>query len=98
MPEYTGFALFTNDKKASPKAPDYKGDGTLDQAVIDFIVAEARAGRSPKLRIAGWVKQGQRARFISIKIEAPYETQGSSRPAPARQGPAREDPDDDLPF
>lgn len=52
-------SLFKNDKQGNDRAPDYKGDLTL----LD----------GSKVRLAGWIKQGQKGSFLSISIDKPRE-------------------------
>lgn len=67
-------SLFRNDKNGNERAPDYKGDlCLLDGEVV---------------KIAGWLKDGQRGKFLSISIDRPREQQPSQDDfrAPARSG------------
>lgn len=50
--------LFRNeDAEANPKAPAYKG-------TLCLLTGEV-------IRIAGWVKEGKKGRFLSISIDKP---------------------------
>ena len=49
-------ALFKNDKGDNPNRPDYRGDATLQDG--------------SKVRISGWLKDGAKGKFLSLKIEA----------------------------
>ncbi len=46
--------LFSNDKKGNDKAPDWRGDALLN---------------GKKIKPAGWIKNGNKGDFISLKIE-----------------------------
>jgi hypothetical protein len=83
-------ALFRNDKDGNESRPDYKGDLTLDNG--------------EKIRIAGWLKDGARGKFLSLKVDKPRDDReavksdgrGSSRPV---AGNRNDYPiDDDIPF
>jgi hypothetical protein len=83
------FSLFKNDKKGNEKAPDYTGTGMdMDGQMI---------------RVAAWLKEGQRGKFMSCKIE-PARDQQEAPPPVAKSKPAARQDDpfgdmpDDLPF
>lgn len=51
--------LFKNERKENDRQPDYKGRGCgLD---------------GQPLEIAGWLRQGQRGTFLSIRISTPRD-------------------------
>ena len=50
--------LFKNDKKGNEKAPDYKGKVNVEGKEKD---------------IAGWIREGESGKFISIKISEPMK-------------------------
>jgi hypothetical protein len=83
------FSLFKNDKKGNEKAPDYSGTGMdMDGQMI---------------RVAAWLKDGQRGKFMSCKIEPAREQQDAPPPVAKPKPAARQDDpfgtmDDDLPF
>ncbi|OLP04498.1 hypothetical protein [Rhodoferax antarcticus] len=84
---YFNGALFKNDKKTELKQPDFRGSLNLDNQQD-----------GPKLSLAAWIKQGEKAGdYLSIAISE-FQDQGS---APARQpAPAHGnsfDMDDDAP-
>jgi hypothetical protein len=63
-------ALFRNkDKQEGDKRPDYTGSG------LDL--------QGGKIRLAGWVKHGEKGLFLSIKISVPAEKAANSEPLPA---------------
>lgn len=68
-------SLFKNDKKTTEKHPDYTGD-----CMINGV----------KLRMAAWIKEGARGKFMSVSFSVPQSE--------SRQAPPREIADDDLPF
>ena len=57
--------LFKNDKDGNEKRPDYRGELKL----LD--------GQTVKL--AGWIKQGQKGSFMSLSIDKPREQSDSFR-------------------
>lgn len=69
--------LFREQEKKSDKSPDYTGKLDVD---------------GKEYRLAGWIKDGQRGKFLSLAISEP---QGRKEPEPA-QSPA--DLDDQIPF
>lgn len=78
-------ALFRNETD-NPKAPAYKGELCLED------------GRM--IRLAGWVKEGRKGKFLSLSIDKPREDDrpsggtGSSAPRETFTG----DIDDPIPF
>lgn len=50
-------SIFSNDKKGNEKAPDYKG--TINVEGKEFSIAL-------------WVREGNKGKFFSTKIEQPY--------------------------
>jgi uncharacterized protein (DUF736 family) len=70
--EMTGI-LFRNDKGDNPKRPDYRG--TLTMGGTEYV-------------LAGWIKQGQKGKFLSLKV-----SEGDDR-----QPRAGEKDDEDCPF
>jgi hypothetical protein len=89
MPDYknTGI-LFHNDRKKTDKYPDFSGECELDADVVRHLIANGKAGKPMKLRIAGWKKQGGKGPFISLKLEPPREQQ----PQPERSFDTTDDP------
>ncbi len=85
-------ALFRNTRATNPKAPQHEGDVELDADLLRALVANAKAGKPIKLRLAGWVKEGRNGDFISLKASIPQERQERREEAPSRQI------DDDIPF
>jgi len=83
------FSLFKNDKKGNEKAPDYTGTGMdMDGQMI---------------RVAAWLRDGQRGKFLSCKLEPAREQQDTPQPVAKPKPAARQDDPfgdmpDDLPF
>jgi hypothetical protein len=70
-------ALFRDTEKKSEKAPDYTGKLDVD-------------GR--EYRIAGWLKDGKRGKFLSLKISEPRAQQATA------SNPGGGDLDEEIPF
>ena len=81
-------ALFKNDK--GDNRPDYRGDATLQDG--------------SKVRISGWLKDGQKGKFLSLKIEAEDDRKsgsggmGSGGSAPVAGGVHKFPDSDDVPW
>ena len=70
------FVLFKNERKKTDNHPDYTG------------TIELEGGR--KMRLAAWIKQGKKGKFMSGKLSEFQEQQQQEHPA--------EDFQDDIPF
>lgn len=80
-------ALFQRPKR-TPKAPDFGGDITVDAEVLDFVLAQVKAGQPVKLEINGWKRQGKNdSNFISLTVAIPYDVRKGSAP---QQGAGRQ--------
>ena len=73
--------IYKNDQKERDNHPDYKGKITVD-------------GRDYWL--SGWVKEGQRGKFISLAVKP--QDEAPSRPARSAPAPKGSDLDDEIPF
>ena len=111
MTDYGNFnnvqgSLNKNSKKTNPKAPDYLGSITLDEEAIRYLVAEIKGGNDmPKLKLSGWLQEGQYGKFISMKASKPMAPNQAfeRRPvpgvrAPVKQAPASDFDDSEIPF
>ena len=76
--------LFRNDKGDNEKRPDYKG--SVNVGGVEYWL-------SGWVRVAGETSKRAGEKFISMKLE-PKEQQA----APARQAPAAQQDDLDVPF
>jgi len=81
-------SIFKNEHKTQDKHPDYKGYG--------------KAPNGTDIEIALWVKEGQKGKFFSGRIEIKQQQTGSPEPQQSqrRQPQTQGHPviDDDLPF
>ena len=81
-------SLFKNKNIKTEKSPQYTGSAKI-------VVPPMPNGGELKLDLAGWVKEGQNGRFISLSLkEDTYSQENSYVPG----SDADEDIDDDLPF
>ena len=72
-------ALFRNNKKQEgDKLPDYNGTSKVNGV---------------EKQIAGWVRQGAKGSFLSLKISEPYK-----KPLDAKVVKTKTEDSDDLPF
>lgn len=69
--------LFRETNKKNPKGPDYTGKLTMG---------------GTEYRLAGWLKDGQRGKFLSLKVSLPGDER---RP---RAGAAEDVDDESMPF
>lgn len=68
--------LFKNDKKTKDNQPDYTGEANVDGV---------------EYRMAAWIKQGQKGKFMSIAFTLKDE-------AGRQANPVDSDIDDEIPF
>jgi hypothetical protein len=92
-------ALFVNDKKPNPNAPDYRGDFKITQELLDAL-ADSLSRGFDKVQLAGWKKQGQRGPYLSLSVSPPYEKGVQPQPEQGGRAPATSSRtlDDDIPF
>lgn len=87
------------DKK-SEKSPEWGGDITMEVSLLKKLIEESDGG-GVKIKLSGWVRQGNRGEFISIKYDD-FKPMNKDQLYPTlRQAPApvQIDLDDsDLPF
>jgi hypothetical protein len=78
------FVLFKNDKGDNPRRPDYTGSINIDGT--DY-------------RLAAWIKDGKKGKFMTGKIGDPVEEREESQSAQQQRSAKAEDQfDDDIPF
>jgi hypothetical protein len=93
-------ALFMRDKK-SEKSPDWGGEIIMEASLLKKLIEESD-GDGVKIKLSGWVRQGNRGEFISVKYDefkpANQERQFSA-PRQAPKSPQTfDDMDDSIPF
>jgi hypothetical protein len=92
-------ALFMREKK-SEKAPEWGGEITMEVSLLKKLIEESD-GDGVKIKISGWVRQGNRGEFISIKYDdfkpANQDRQFSAPRQAPKPAPVEMD-DQDLPF
>ncbi len=68
-------ALHRRDKR-SPNTPDYGGQFTIDDDVLDYVMKRAESGEKVELDMSVWQKQGNNGPFYSIKVSLPWKPDG----------------------
>jgi hypothetical protein len=61
-----GGVLFPNARKTSDKHPDYTGNLEITEEVLRDLIAQAKAGKTPKMDLSGWKKQSGKGPFVSM--------------------------------
>jgi uncharacterized protein (DUF736 family) len=80
--------LFSNERRTSDKMPNFKGEVELDEASVNYLLAQLKLGELAKLELAGWTKTSSKGtQFISLRASTPYVAQ--SRPAQAKTAAAK---------
>ena len=77
--------LFKNDRKKTDSQPDYTGEVNVNG--VEYF-------------INGWIKQGQKAKFMSLSVKAKTRPKDQDKPQMARSYEQRRDDDmsDEIPF
>ena len=77
-------ALFKNDKGDNAARPDYRGDCMVN---------------GTPMKMAAWLKDGQKGKFLSIKFDEPQEQRAPAQ-TQTRGGGGETEPDldDEIPF
>lgn len=70
--------LFRNQEKQSEKAPDYVGSVTIN---------------GQELELAGWVREGKKGKFLSLKVQEKREKRQSQRWGTQGNRPRRPTPE-----
>jgi hypothetical protein len=85
-------ALFVNNKKTSPKAPDYTGVLDITPEFLDVIKANMNGPEGAKMQLSGWRKTSSAGKdFLSLSVQPPFKRDGAPRPPSSRDR-------DDIPF
>jgi len=99
----SGGALFFETNKRSEDSPDFSGEIEILKEEAMHIVEALKAGRDPKLRIAGWKKVSAKGnKFIGLGIEIPRNNKTEKSddwgPDPKDDWGDKNDLDDQIPF
>lgn len=89
--KYYGGALFINQNKTNEKAPDLSGDVEISMDMLKHLVDLAKRNQPLKMRMAAWVKQGQRGKFYSVQLSENKKPEAQAQKKPGFL-------DDDVPF
>jgi hypothetical protein len=87
--KYYGGRLFINRNKTNERAPDLSGDVEINMETLKALVELAKKNEPLKMRMAGWVREGQNGKYYSISLSE-NKQQEKPKPKPAF--------DDDIPF
>ena len=92
-------ALFPREKR-NEKSPEWGGEIIMEKSLIKQLMEESD-GDGVLIKISGWVRQGSRGEFISLKYDSfkpqPRERQIDEPTRRAPPPPAFDD-SDDIPF
>lgn len=94
-------ALFPRQKRTD-KAPEWGGEIVMEKSLIKQLMQESE-GDGVLIKISGWVRQGSRGEFISLKYDSfkpqPQERERqSSEPTRRAPPPPAFNDSDDIPF
>ena len=94
-------ALFPRQKRTE-KAPEWGGEITMEKSLIKQLMDESE-GLGVTIKISGWVRQGSRGEFISLKYDSfkpqPQDRERqSSEPTRRAPPPPAFDDSSDIPF
>ena len=93
-------ALFPRQKRTD-KAPDWGGEIVMEKSLIKQLMQESE-GDGVLIKISGWVRQGTRGDFISLKYDSfkpqPRERERQIDEPTRRAPPPMDDDMSDIPF
>lgn len=86
------------DKKGE-KSPDWGGDINMEVSLLKTLIEESD-GESVKIKLSGWVRQGNRGEFISVKYDSfkPQERQYNAPQQASKPAPVDTFDSDEIPF
>jgi len=64
--------LFRNDKDGNDKRPDYRGELKLADGEV--------------IKLAGWIKEGAKGKFLSLSVDKPKEQSDAAFPSSRDEG------------
>lgn len=94
-----GGALFPA-RKTTANQPDFTGEVTIDQELLEYLAVSLRTGKPMKLRLAGWRKTSKGGKdYLSI-LPSKVVERTETKPQPHKQAssPFDVDDDDEIPF
>ena len=86
-----GGVLFVNSRKASDKHPDFTGNLEISDEVLRDLIAQAKAGKTPKMDVSAWKRQGAKGPFIGLQAKKAWVK-------PAATSTSYGFDDDSIPF
>jgi hypothetical protein len=94
-----GGILFVNNRKEKDSHPDYTGRMAVDREIIDSLVDQLNSGvQYPAVELSGWKKVSVKGtKFLSISPKKPFVKDSGDSPR-AKQAPASDAFDDEIPF
>lgn len=100
--EYPNSGAIFPRQKRTDKAPDWGGEIVMEASLLKELIQQSE-GDGVTIRISGWVRQGSRGEFISLKYDSykpqPKEQDRQSSEPTRRSAPPPPDVnDDDIPF
>ena len=87
--------LWTNNYKKHDKAPDFKGDLTLDRSLVKQLLSDSED--EVKIKISGWKRDGRNGPFISLVYDS-FKPQEETKPSQVKQEYPLDDDMDSVPF
>ena len=87
--------LWTNNYKKHDKAPDFKGDLTLERSLVKQLLSESED--DVKIRISGWNRDGKNGPFISLAYDS-FKPKEEAKPEPRKAKQPDPVDDEDVPF
>lgn len=87
--------LFKAEKKSNAH-PDYTGNFVLTRDLLREYAEQMGNSQELKVQLAAWIKDGQKGKFLSLSVSAPYkDRQDRPKPQPAV---TKANPFNDEPF
>lgn len=89
-------ALWTNNYKKHDKQPDFKGDITLERALVKQLLEETDEDNI-KIRLSAWNREGRNGPFVSLVYDS-YKPEEKTKPEPKQTKQTQPVDEEDLPF
>lgn len=96
--QYPNSGVLFPRQKRTDKAPDWGGEIIMEVSLLKQLMQESD-GDGVTIKISGWVRQGTKGEFISLKYDS-FKPQQQDRQSsePTRRAPPPDLSDEDLPF